>query len=334
MKTKLFTMLVSVIGISGMATAQLNAIGSQGNVGIGTSAPQGKLDVRGDVIIDSTLKVRKKIIAGDGIDAYNLSTMKKLEVINNLSNSGETQFYGAVSMPNLQQSTGSTTTQVVLQDSLGTLITGSWDLLLHKVYDDKSCDPLLYNYQAPTWANGPNKVFLGCPQVFVGIGTKNPKVELDVEGTTRTSRISINSDPMQMGAKLFHLKANYPSSALASATLFLIENHERALFQVNNDGVVRSREIIVNLQQAWPDYVFKPDYELTPLNQVEEFITKNGHLPNVPSAEVVEKDGVELGEMNRILLEKVEELTLHLIEQQKMLQAQAARISALETDKK
>ncbi|MCB0778026.1 MAG: hypothetical protein KDB87_14355, partial [Flavobacteriales bacterium] len=73
----------------------------------------------------------------------------------------------------------------------------------------------------------------------------------------------------------------------------------------------------------------EPDYDLMTLEEVEAYIKKNGHLPNVPSAREVEENGLGLGEMNKILLEKVEELTLHLIEQQKRLDEQAAMIQDL-----
>ncbi len=109
------------------------------------------------------------------------------------------------------------------------------------------------------------------------------------------------------------------------------------LLQLDNNGLLYVREVKVNLQ-SWPDFVFHKEYELMPLNEVEDFITKNGHLPNVPKAETIETDGLNLGEMNKLLMQKVEELTLYLIqqqklleEQQKLMEAQQKRIEALET---
>ena len=81
-----------------------------------------------------------------------------------------------------------------------------------------------------------------------------------------------------------------------------------------------ARQIRVNLDNSWPDYVFSDDYRLMPLNEVETFIKQNGHLPNVQPAIEIEEEGVDLGETNRVLMEKVEELTLYLIEQQKVLE--------------
>lgn len=69
----------------------------------------------------------------------------------------------------------------------------------------------------------------------------------------------------------------------------------------------------------WSDYVFLPSYNLKPLQEVELYIKKHGHLENIPSEEEVLKKGIDLGEMNRLLLEKVEELTLYTIELNKKI---------------
>jgi len=78
------------------------------------------------------------------------------------------------------------------------------------------------------------------------------------------------------------------------------------------DGHIRVREIRVD-QDVWPDYVFSDDYELLSLEEIRKHIKEKGHLPNIPSAEEVRKNGMELGKMDRLLLENIEELTLHII---------------------
>ena len=82
------------------------------------------------------------------------------------------------------------------------------------------------------------------------------------------------------------------------------------------NGKIQAKEIQV-LNTGWADYVFKEDYKLMALKDVETFIDTNGHLPGVPSASDVAKDGVDIGGMTKTLLEKVEELTLHMIKLQK-----------------
>ena len=82
------------------------------------------------------------------------------------------------------------------------------------------------------------------------------------------------------------------------------------------NGNIRSKEVNVEASN-WPDYVFLPDYELPTLTEIEQQIKLNGHLPDMPSAREVEINGIALGEMNKLLLKKVEELTLHLINESK-----------------
>ena len=71
--------------------------------------------------------------------------------------------------------------------------------------------------------------------------------------------------------------------------------------------------------KQWADFVFQTSYKLPELKDVEKFITDYGHLKNIPTKEEVIEEGVELGEMVRLLLQKVEELTLYTIEQQKQI---------------
>jgi hypothetical protein len=98
------------------------------------------------------------------------------------------------------------------------------------------------------------------------------------------------------------------------------------------NGNIRSKKIIVSAS-PWPDYVFDSSYQLAPLQQVEKYIQQNKHLPDVPSATTVEKSGLDLGDSHAILLKKIEELTLYIIEQNKILKEQGERIKKLEAEK-
>ncbi|QEC79314.1 hypothetical protein [Mucilaginibacter ginsenosidivorax] len=99
-------------------------------------------------------------------------------------------------------------------------------------------------------------------------------------------------------------------------------------FAVNGSAIATS--MTVKLYANWPDYVFKKDYQLPSLADVKTYINQNQHLPDMPSEEQVAKNGINLGEMNRLLLKKVEELTLYLIEKDKKEQEQEVRIEKLE----
>jgi hypothetical protein len=94
-------------------------------------------------------------------------------------------------------------------------------------------------------------------------------------------------------------------------------------------GTVHANEVKVDLNVQGPDYVFEKGYDLMSLEETKAYIEANKHLPEVPSAKEMEKNGVQLGEMNLLLLKKVEELTLHLIEQNKKLEIQQQEINQL-----
>jgi len=87
------------------------------------------------------------------------------------------------------------------------------------------------------------------------------------------------------------------------------------------DGTICAREVRVSLSGSpcWPDYVFDKDYKLMSLSELEQYITTNKHLPDVPSAQEVEENGIQLGEMQGKLLQKIEELTLYIIALEKRL---------------
>ncbi|THD33203.1 MAG: hypothetical protein DI588_04495 [Flavobacterium johnsoniae] len=79
-------------------------------------------------------------------------------------------------------------------------------------------------------------------------------------------------------------------------------------------GGILTEEVRVNLQSDWADYVFDKNYSLKSLEEVEAFISQNKHLPNMPSAKQVKEEGIELGEMIKMQQEKIEELTLYLLQ--------------------
>lgn len=95
-------------------------------------------------------------------------------------------------------------------------------------------------------------------------------------------------------------------------------------------GNMIAESVKVKVQGTWPDYVFAKDYKLPSLSETEIHIKEKGHLPGIPSAVEVKENGIELGEMNKKLLQKIEELTLHLIEQNKLISDLKQRVVSLE----
>lgn len=135
-----------------------------------------------------------------------------------------------------------------------------------------------------------------------------------------------NSNTTLAGGFSFY---NYRDNASTASHLMTIEGSGKvgigtttpdSLLTVR--GGIHARSVVVDLVGPLADYVFEPEYNLMPLNEVESFVKKNKHLPSIPSAKDVEnKGGVNIGEMQNKLLEKIEELTLYVIQQQKEIDA-------------
>lgn len=203
----------------------------------------------------------------------------------------------------------------------------------------------------PMWSNDPGVVYVDentrgcyyCPNV--GIGTSTPDYLLHVDGSTYVAtRMGIGGEPTtestlrvennvgDCGLKVVKNNADGDTRAFQvlvdspDARGIVLANAEGDVFRVNGDGEVWATGIFVELAENFdfPDYVFDRDYKLMRIEELEAYIKEHLRLPNMPSAEEVKETGVDLGEMNRLLVEKVEELTLYIIELNK-------RIDALET---
>jgi hypothetical protein len=98
-------------------------------------------------------------------------------------------------------------------------------------------------------------------------------------------------------------------------------------------GKILAEEVRIKLIKDWADYVFHPDYRLATLPEVATYIRNHRHLPDMPSAAEVADTGLSLGEMQAALLRKIEELTLHAIQQHETIAALHAKLQRLELDR-
>lgn len=148
------------------------------------------------------------------------------------------------------------------------------------------------------------------------------------------------------------LQVNKPSGgAVTNTNIFRVKNYNTTLFVVSADGNVgigtlnrggtfklavngkiRAKEIKV--ETNWADFVFKDGYNLKSLDEVEKFIQTNKHLPEIPSEKEVKENGINVGEMNAKLLQKIEELTLYVIELKKDNDNMKAGLAALQKEAK
>ncbi len=197
------------------------------------------------------------------------------------------------------------------------------------------------------------------PTGYTGIFTTNPFAQLTVNGDIGISNASIPMGLMtEVGGTtpLLNMSVNFRESNKNNAyegAAFRIDTRtentnlfqwlarpansgtETVLMTLTNDGFlgigtveptsiltvdgnIKAEEIKIEVANA-PDYVFEDAYVLQSLAEVKDYIKKNKHLPEVPPAVEMETNGVSLGEMNMLLLKKIEELTLHIIRQEERI---------------
>ncbi|WP_343700602.1 hypothetical protein [Chitinophaga sp.] len=179
----------------------------------------------------------------------------------------------------------------------------------------------------------------------VGIGTLNPGAALDVHGTFRLGVTGYTGGEAycigftrENNAHLFGIHPQglllggdadgFDMKILPNGNVGIGTASPQAKLAVK--GTVLAEKVKVSVKpEDWPDFVFLPGYRLPSLQEMEKFIRENGHLPDMPAAATVAQEGLDLGEMNRKLLQKVEELTLHLIEMEKQQQEMKATIKQL-----
>jgi len=187
------------------------------------------------------------------------------------------------------------------------------------------------NYNVDYWiknrpaANGfPTMYFAG----NIGLGTTTPWAKLSISASTYPLQFIYNgSDAIAnqnryyigMSNKGFSLSAQNDSNNWTKTIMHFQHNGNVGIGTSTPDyildvkGTIRSTEIKVE-STGGADFVFQDGYQLKSLEEVKQFVQMNKHLPDIPSAKQMEEEGVGLAEMNRLLLQKVEELTLYLIE--------------------
>jgi len=204
----------------------------------------------------------------------------------------------------------------------------------------------------------PNEKMVLAPSGNLGIGVTNPQGKMHIVENNNTASLILESNSAGWGSGMYFKNtapngkgygiytSSYGSFNIADVAaqvdrLFIGANGNvgvgtNLVSDVNYKffvgGAIRARKVRVD-QDVWTDYVFDKDYTLRPLVEVESFIKKYRHLPDVPSAADVKKEGIDLGENQAVLLKKIEELTLYLIEQNRQLAEQQKQIDAFRQER-
>lgn len=334
---------------------------------VGTNIEVGeKIDAVGNITSDNNIKAGNNVRAENNVVAdNNVNVGNKLNVTGNTNLDGAVKMNGIPAVNNLNNPN----LEVVLRSPSGALKTMTLtDFIAGLVADKADLEECTPEYSAdPYWMSKPEVLYTVCSNVFCGLGTSNPQHKLHVIGTTYSNKILAgngqgSTDAMingyvqgtaapivKLGQKTGALQesvrfvlnnkgdlimtniGDQPSLTLNNGSghaLVINDNNGNKILQLENGGLLRSRHVRVN-QDNWADYVFDDCYELMPLNEVEKYIDKHGHLPNTPSADEVNSEGQDLGELQNMQMEKIEELFLYVIELEKKVVALEAEVESL-----
>ena len=166
--------------------------------------------------------------------------------------------------------------------------------------------------------DGDDVTLAGGGELVLGASTST---NMAIDGNEIQARNNGSASPLYIqagGGDLLLIPSENGQIGIGVSTVNNLPDDSDYLLAV--DGKIVSEEVRVDMSGMWPDYVFKNDYKLTPLHILEIEIKEVGHLPGIPSAKEVEENGIELGDMQRRMMEKVEELTLYVIELKKEIE--------------
>lgn len=297
--------------LGGYQTTDILTLKGNGNVGIGTTSPQTALDVNsGTVVVSGT---SSSFGSANRIQAelYNPTTTS---TVLRSYNRGAT-IYGDIGISEL--------TRFMVQGSTGNVGIGTTSpsaaLQILRTGANSGADyPALHittsgtgNIYGPIlYLNGTS----GTNGRMWGLVSSGP---LDAAATGSAGNFAIYDT--NAGSRL----------VINSSGNVGIGTTDPGNYKLGVNGTIHSKAVVIDLI-GWSDYVFDKDYILKPLNEVADYIYKNKHLPDVPTAAEIKKDGVNVGETEALLLKKVEELTLYLIEKDKKIELLEKRLEKLE----
>jgi hypothetical protein len=341
MKKNLLTAVLAFVAFQ--LFAQWNASGSNltttYHVGIGTSAVNGNLQIVGSSGWDTSTKV---FITNGSTDygRTNLVLTGKIQSLNDAWAFGSDARNSIVFAANSTNTAGSIGTEQfsiqheMVSNSLGFLSATRGQVPMFVMKQDGKVG--IGTVSPSSQLDVANNIRAANP-VFPGISLQLDASEIPVINYSRFTGSGQNQHNAFVG-QFFNTERSEYSLGLgtgSSTTGDQLANNRVITIPLNGNvgigtdnpdaklavkGDIHTREVRVDMTGAvGPDYVFEKNYDLLPLVQLESYINQNKHLPEVPSAKEMEENGLNLKEMNLILLRKIEELTLHVIDQSKLI---------------
>jgi len=310
---ELFIVMIALLAFQ--LNSQTNTFPSSGNVGIGTTTPGSKLTVKGNVNIGDNANYRLRTRHVDG-KATNSTGLDHLH-LNHNTNKNVLIGFG----------TTKPKSNMMVSGRLGIGFTSP----THHIDVRNDIDPI-ESFLRFRVKDAPNDYF----SIVNSTGVSGQFIPRIIAYRTSDNRYSVQYSGATSEAKNFDARrANGPIqtrplfvwTSYTTKMMTMMANGNLGIGTTNPgtyklavNGKIRAKEIKV--ETGWADYVFKEGYDLPTLAEVEQHIKEKGHLPNIPSAKEVKENGIQLGEMNKLLLEKIEELTLYTLQQYKKVTAQ------------
>jgi hypothetical protein len=220
---------------------------------------------------------------------------------------------------------------------------------MKKIYTTLVAIFAIAQFSYAQWTGISGKIYPTTLTDYVGIGTTNPLTKF-VVSNGGANGLEIGPTGYNGGTDILSYNRSsttYTSVSMAvldfriqtgtsPATRFTIDNSGNVGIGTTSPdekltvkGKIHAEEVKIDLSVPAPDYVFESDYKLPALNNLKSYVNKNHHLPEIPSAKKMARDGLNLGEMNTLLLKKVEELTLYLIEKDQQVNSLQSEVTDL-----
>jgi hypothetical protein len=295
---KSFSLLVLAVLFSVLSSYAQNTFPATGNVGIGTTAPASALDVNGAISLKGVNINETKLIpvASDG--TYVVASGARIKGTYTLSFEAANRVQTVTMIANATQFDYNSSLSILTNTSYNNAV-----VMTNFRFVFSADNAVVYLVFDIANRNGGTSV----TALFNGTGAYPP-----LWGGT------LPASPTTAG--IYPLVINMGNVGINTT------DTKGYKFAVNGSVVANS---ITVKTYPWADFVFKKDYRLPSLTDVKAYIDQNHHLPEIPSEQEVAKNGINLGEMNKLLLKKVEELTLYLIEKDKNEKENTARLKLM-----